>query len=323
MMRRAVVVAAAVLAAGQGAAAQQELRQQCAGAGHPQTQALCENVADAIVIAQPRVVIGHGGNPVPGTASTLGMRLGSMPRVGLGLRVSAAEVKLPPVERLTAAQDVQFPLGSINADVTVGVFQGFAVLPTVGGFGSVDLIGSAGIMPLPRGEGFDDSSPVSWAAGARIGLLRESFTAPGVSVDVMYRSLGTVAYGSERLTDRDAFFRISDFSATQVRATVGKRLLGFGVSGGAAWDRYSADVAARIRDPRLDPLNPETRAIEIRQDDMSGSRTAVFGNASFTFIIMSLVTELGWQRGGPAIEGASGRIERGAWFGGVSLRLTI
>ncbi|HSJ10798.1 MAG TPA: hypothetical protein VK928_12820, partial [Longimicrobiales bacterium] len=178
----------------------QALRAQCTAASRDPVRAFCENVADAATMLQPRVGIAlSGGNPVPGTASTLGMRLGSMPRISLTARVTAADVDLPAVERMTDSADVSFPVGSIAADVSVGLFSGVSLLPTVGGFGSIDLLGSVGIIPLPRGEGFDNSAPLTWAAGARVGILRESFTAPGVSVSMMYRRLGDVTFGDSTL----------------------------------------------------------------------------------------------------------------------------
>lgn len=308
---------AAAGASGQAA----PLRDQCAGASRAPVREFCENVADAAVILQPRVGIGlSGGNPVPGTASTLGMRLGSLPRVSLGLRVSAASVGLPPVERVSAGSDVTFPVGGISVDASMGLYQGLALLPTVGGFGSLDLVGSAGIMPLPRGEGFDDGSAASWAVGARVGVLRESFTAPGVSVDVLYRSIGDVAYGSDDLSDRDVFLRVRDNRVTSLRATVGKRLLGFGLTGGVGRDWYRADVSARINDATI--LNPE-RVLEVRESGLQTTRNSVFGNASLTILILNMAAELGWQQGGDATAGASDRLERGSLFGGLSIRLAI
>ncbi|CAN5686655.1 hypothetical protein BH23GEM9_BH23GEM9_14100 [soil metagenome] len=299
------------------AAAQQgTLREQCVAAASAQVRAFCENVADAATIIQPRIgIAASGGNPVPGTASTMGMRLGSMPRVGLGLRVSAANVELPPIERVGQARAISFPVGTIAADATVGLYRGIALLPTVGGFASIDLLGSVGVLPLPRGEGFDDSAAMTWAVGARLGVLRESFTAPGVSVDVMYRSLGDVAYGSADLSDRDAFLGVSDYRVASVRGVVGKRVLGFGATAGAAYDHYTADVAGRV-------LQPEG-TLEVRQADLSTRRVSLFANASLTILILNMAAEMGWQRGGTARPGASTLIENGGLFGGIAVRLAI
>jgi len=303
------------------AAHAQTLRAQCDDASRSDVRGFCRNVADAAAVMQPRIGIAlSGGNPVPGTASTLGMRLGSMPRISISARVTAAEVEIPGAERMTDSSNVSFPVGSIDADVSVGLFSGISLLPTVGGFGSIDLLGSIGIIPLPAGEGFDDSAPMTWAAGARIGILRESFTAPGISVSGMYRSLGDVAFGDGALSDRDAFLSATDFNAVSLRATVGKRVFGFGLTGGIGWDRYSADVAATVRDPSvLDPTN----VLSIAEDDMAQDRVSAFGNVSFTLLILNLSAELGWQQGGDVPAGASDLIGSRGLFGGLALRLAL
>ncbi|HUF51710.1 MAG TPA: hypothetical protein VMN60_12865 [Longimicrobiales bacterium] len=312
------LVLSATCAAGAGA---QTLREQCSTASRTEVRTFCEQVADGAVIMQPRLGIAlSGGNPVPGTASTLGMRIGSLPRVSVAVRVTAAQVELPPVERVDVTRAVTFPLGSLAADVSIGLFSGFNVLPTVGGLASVDLLGSAGMMPLPRGEGFDDSAPLTWALGARVGILRESFTAPGISLSGMYRRLDDVAYGSETLSDRDAFLRVSNYDVASFRATVGKRLLGFGVTAGAGYDRYGADIAATIRDPMV--LEPN-RLLQLSERGVSSSRTSVFGNLSFTLLILNLAAEAGWQQGGDPMEGATDMLEKGALFGGIAIRIAI
>jgi hypothetical protein len=301
----------------------QSLRQQCATMVESESyEALCVAVADAMHILQPRLGIAlSGGNPVPGTASTLGRRLGTMPRVSLAARVTAARLDLPPIEAVGNSSDVDFGVTSLAADASVGVFQGFALLSTVAGVGSVDVLASVGMVPLPGSEGFD-GSPFTWAAGARIGLLRESFTAPGVSVSAMYRSIADVEYGNVDVGllggDGDAFFQLSDYNVTSLRGVIGKRLLGFGLAAGAGYDRYRSDVLIRVRDPALTDQN---RVRELRLDEWSRSRASLFGNASYTFLLVTFVAEAGWQQGGDAPPDASDRIEKGALFGGIAIRV--
>jgi hypothetical protein len=105
-----------------------------------------------------------------------------------------------------------------------------------------------------------------------------------------------------------------------VRGTVGKRLFGFGVTGGVAWDRYRADVHGRIRDATV--LSP-SRVLVIEQQGLTTTRTSIYGNASLTILILNLATELGWQRGGTPIEGASDRLHQRGLFGGLAVRLAI
>lgn len=300
--------------------AAQQLREQCADAT-ALYRPFCENVADAVLITQPRIGMAlTGGNPVPGTASTLGMRIRSTPRIGIGLRVTAATVDLPPVQRRTTDRDVDFPLGSVLLDVTVGLYQGMSLAPTVGGFGSVDLLASVSVLPLPSGEGFDDTSPASWALGARVGVLRESFTAPGVSVSAMYRRLGNVTFGSVELVDTDAYFRMSDYSVTSLRGVVGKRVLGIGLTGGAGYDRYSSAVTGRVRDPRV--AAPDNQ-VQLAADPLKQNRTSLFGNVSFTLLILNMAAELGWQTGGDGIEDATDKLENRGVFGGLAVRVAL
>lgn len=296
-------------------------RSGCADASRPEVRTFCENVADAAFIMAPGLVAATAaGNPVPGTASTLGMRIGLTPRVSVGLRVSAAEIELPPVERLVRQSDAAFPIGSVNLDAVVGLFDGFQVMSTVGGLGSVDLVGSVGVTPLPRGEGFDDSAPVTWAAGARVGLLRESFTAPGVSISALYRSAGDALFGDASLTDRDAAIVLQDISTLSLRGTLGKRVAGVGLTGGIGWDRVTSTMSAVVRDPVV--LAP-SRTLGLSATEVSQDRLSWFGNASFTLLILNLTAEVGWLDGGEAFDGGTSLLARRGIFGSLAARLTI
>ena len=147
-----------------------------------------------------------GGNPVPGTASTLGMRIGSLPRMSLAFRVTAAPAGILPIEdRSSGAMDDALLLG-LTADGALGVLPGFSPLPTVGGVLSLDLLARLGVARLPTGAGFDDGAVLGWAVGARVGALRESFTLPGVSVTGTYGRLGRTAFGDPDGGTTDGFF---------------------------------------------------------------------------------------------------------------------
>ncbi|HSJ12929.1 MAG TPA: hypothetical protein VK939_00855 [Longimicrobiales bacterium] len=276
----------------------------------------CGRVAEGIQVVQPRVGIAlSGGNPVPGTASTMGMRLGAMPRISLALRATAARVQTGGIERTADDDQMTFAVPSINVDASVGLFSGLTLAPTIGGFGALDLLGSLGILPLPDGEGFS-GSPSSWAAGARVGILRESFTAPGVSVSGMYRRLGDVEYGDPELQERDAYFLMDDLSGWTLRGAVSKRLLGLGLTAGAGYDRYSSGVRLVVRDAPF----------ELATDNLETGRTTFFGNASLTMLILHLVGEVGWQSGGDPDGSAdipTEQLDKSALYGSIALRLTL
>lgn len=295
----------------------QNLREQCDGPFGLTAQQFCRDLADAADIIQPRLGISAtGGNPVAGTASTLGMRIGSTPRISVGLRAAASRVSGPPVTRTGNAGDLGFTSASLSLDASAGVFHGVRLLPTVGGFGSVDVLGSVGIRPLPGGRAYDGTG-ATWALGARVGILRESFTAPGISVSAMYRSLGSFSYGDRDLERYDAFLMLESYRVTSVRATVGKRVLGVGLSGGVGHDRYRADATVRFRE------SPSLPALEVRENGMANNRNSVFGNAAMTFMILNLSVELGWQEGGDTGPGVHRKVGKGGPFGGLAVRLVI
>jgi hypothetical protein len=164
--------------------AQSELTRRCSSATAA-VQPFCNLVADAIETAQPRVGLAlSGGNPVPGAASTLGTRV-RKPQVSVAARVTGVPSDFPGIENFATNDESAFFLPGINLDASIGVFNGFSLAPTVGGFASVDLIASAGTVPVPEDDGFDSGRVSGWGLGARIGILRESFTAPGVSLSAM------------------------------------------------------------------------------------------------------------------------------------------
>lgn len=323
---RSVLTVTVLLALPSWAAAQGTFTSSCAAApGNSSVRQYCERVGQAVDILQPRLGISlTGGNPVPGTMSTLGMRLGTVPRVTLAFRATAAAVDVPAIERINADDDLKFPLPSVHADASIGVFQGFSIAPTIGGFGSVDLLGSAGTIPLPEGEGFTEDRPMTWAVGARVGLLRESFTAPGVSVSGMYRKLGTLSYGDSVSGGRDAYFALDDFSVMSFRAGISKRipLIGIGAAAGVGYDKYDASAMIRVSDPDL--LGGST--IRLSADDMKTDRKSAFANLSWTLLILSVVGEVGYQEGGEAVPAATiptDKLEKKGLFGSVALRFAL
>jgi hypothetical protein len=327
----ALLSLAATPAAAQDAAA---LAAECERqAGRRNTGEYCKLVVQALDMVQPRLGLSHaGGNPVAGTASTLGLRLGTMPRISAGARVTVVRVELPEIRQDPFAlfgggggSTVAFLLPALAADGSIGLFRGFAPAPTIGGVGSVDLLANLALMPVPGGKGFSSGAPLSAAAGLRLGILRESFTVPGVSASAMVRRMGTVTYGDVALTGEDAFFR-SDLRSLHLRGAVGKHVLGFGASAGVGWDRSrsSGSLGVAASGGLIEP----TERVTLDFDDFRTERVSAFANLSFTLLVLHLVGEVGWQAGGAGIplEGAArpgSNPEAGALFGSVALRLSI
>ena len=289
------------------------------------TRRFCNLVAEAIGIVQPRFgLVAAGGNPVPGASSTMGMRLGSLPRISVAGRISAARVTLPDIRRRSTDEDVASFTPSFNVDAALGIFGGFALLPTIGGFGSIDLIASAGMVSLPGDDGFNGGNASTWAGGVRLGLLRESFTVPGASVTAMYRKVGGVDYGDRNLTQQESFFETSSMRVLSLRGVVGKRLFIIGAMAGVGYDRFKSDVEFGVSNPGV--VGPAR--FDFSRDGITSSRMSAFGSAQWTLLILSLIGEVGYQTGGDEFTAPlpSGRIsttQKSAYFGSLAIRLAI
>lgn len=283
----------------------------------------CNLLVQTFDILQPPLGLAmSGGNPVPGTASTLGMRLGSVPRISFGGRLTLVGVDLPQVLDFDRRGEIDFTLPGISLDAAVGILPGSSPLPTMGGVASVDLLASIGFLPLPTGAGFSEGSPFSWALGLRGGIFRESFTLPGISVSAMYRHVGRATFGDPQLQDSESFLDLS-VSALSFRAGASKRIAGLGATVGAGYDRYSSSGKFGFVNPEL--TGPPAYRLGITR--RKNSRTTLFGNLSYTLLILHFVGELGWQQGAGLIEaplpdgadvGTGGR-----FYGGLAARISI
>jgi hypothetical protein len=212
--------------------------------------------------------------------------------------------------------DVLLP--SLHLSGTLGLFQGFSPEPTVGGVLALDLTASVDKVFAPREIGFKEGL-LGWGVGARVGILRESFTLPGVSVSATSRWMGSATVGGlESAGMAEADF---DVNVTSLRGVVGKDLLGLGFLAGAGWDRISGDGTIRAR---VSSTGPEGTA---SSTDLSSKRVVFFGGASMTFLILQVSGEAGWSRALdqelPRSPGGSAFPSKDVYFASVAVRVTF
>ena len=345
MMKKTWALAAAAALFAAPAAAQNDIQTVCQGVPVVAAEE-CAMVAQAVDAAQPQLgILMAGGNPTLGTASTGGVRLGLIPRVSLTGRINVIGARLPDIRQEFEDEAAEFtlPAPAVGANLSVGLTQGFSVAPMIGGFGAIDLLGSVSVLPLELvGEDFGENA-FSWGAGARVGLMRESFVTPGVSVSVMYRSLsevsfGTACFGTETpsaidptnpnrrtcLSDGDVGeikFGLNNWST---RAAVSKRLLGLGLTAGVGYDRFETDADLAVAAPVVDAVREVFRFRDVAVDN---DRWSAFLDASFTILFGSLVAELGWMQGSDPIEGFPSTNDfdpsEGTFFGSLGARLSL
>ncbi len=255
------------------------------------------------------------GSEVPGTASNLGTRVGGGPRWSLSARAGAIRMGIPDLSDGTGTAERSFVVPAIHTGVTLGLFDGFRLMPTVGGFLSVDLLGQAAFLLLPESDGFAGGTQ-SYSGGVRIGILREGFTLPGISVSGAMRFPGSIDFGDTG--GGDVAEVLLDPTVTSLRATIGKDLFAVELMAGAGWEEYTGDVSMRVSDGGLGFVGAT--------NEMTSSRWIYFGSASMTFsIILSLSVEGGWAEGFDPLAGYSGDHDpaAGAPFGSFAMRLAL
>jgi len=257
------------------------------------------------------------GSEIPGSPSTLGTRVRGQPRVSVSFRSSIAHVGLPDVQAADAPLGAErtFIVPTFHGGVAVGVFEGFSPMPTVGGIFSLDLMGGGGLSLFPSSEGFRGQGR-SLSVGLRVGLLRESFTLPGVTLSASRRWSSAVVLGDAQvgeLTQLDVSPRVASY-----RITVGKNLVGVGVLAGAGVDDYSGAVSIQARNGLGTVASASSTGSTTR-------RTLFFAGASMNFLVLQMSVEGGWARGLPAVPAFGSPAfdpTGGTPFGGLAFRLT-
>lgn len=305
------------LATAGGALAQApgDLAARCAMSGGDPDRCANAEVAARVLVGQTGLLAGLGSE-VPGSSSTLGTKLGSSPRLSASLRLGGMSVGLPDLfdEGLGTTAEASFLVPAVHAGLGVGLFDGFSPMATVGGVLSLDVFGSLAFVMPPSSEGFQGSATGA-TLGARLGVLRESFTLPGVTVSASRRFGGEVGLGSMELGDPASL--TVDPAVTSLRVTVGKDLLGVGVLAGWGWDDSSTDAVLTVAGVGPEPATV-TGPVDV-------GRRLYFGGLSMNFLLLQLSLEGGWAEGYPDLPGGSPSSfdpERGSAFASVALRFT-
>jgi hypothetical protein len=306
----------AAIAAPPGVASQEaaDLAARCAAGGGDATMSAVGAGAGRDLAGYVAILAGPG-SAFPSQASTLGRRLGGSPRFGAVGGGAGISVLVPDLSDAAGARERSPFVPAAEVTLAVGVFDGLSVLPTVGGVFSVDLFGSGAFAFLPADQGFDGTVSVL-SIGARVGLLRESFTLPAVTVSIARRFSGEVRFGDMDASDLAQV--AVDPAITSLRATVGKDLFAFGVLAGVGWD--DLDSATTLR------ATNGAGGFTLDTADVETSRRTYFLGVSRQLGILSWLSgEAGWVEGFEPVEGgASASPDAGRQlYGSLALALRL
>ena len=293
-----------------------ELAGACA-AENPDRVSACRELALAALAVQRGVGLASAlGSDVPGTASTAGRRLGNVPRIAFSVGLNGLQLGMPQVSARSAQgleEDEVATVIGVRGVVAAGVLDGLQVTPGVGGIFSVDLIGLFSHLWLPDGAGFGAPS-TGMGLGARVGILRESFNVPGISVSLARRWHGTIKVGDAG--DGNPGELETDLEVTSLRAVLGKNWFVLGLMAGAGWDRYAGEAVVAAGGELDDPGSAT--------GNLASERTVVFAAGWYNFLISQISAEIGVADGvSDPFTGRSGGYDpaRRDWFASVSMRV--
>jgi hypothetical protein len=303
-----------LLATGADAQSTEALATACVTAGGQAVPCVLATGAGRDLVGDVAALAGPGSE-VPGESSTLGRRLGGVPRMAPWLGVGGLSVVVPDFADPAGAAHQSHFVPSLNAGLALGVFDGFQVLPTMGGLLSLDVVGQASFLFFSQNDLFDGQVKVL-SLGARVGILQESFTLPGVSVSISRRLSGILRYGDAALGS-SAQVEV-DPAVTAVRATVGKDLFAFGVMAGVGWDDYSSDTSVSASDG--------AGGFVSASGSLDASRRSYFAGVSKQLGVLSWVSaQVGWFNGfAPVSVSGTSSQERGrSVYGSLTLLLKL
>ncbi len=263
---------------------------QCSAATTTPALNACNTAVDAMKAFSPLAgIVISGGNPVLGTAGTLG----GVGHIAFSARVNATKVALPnPDSAFTSGSSVAAGYnGALPAPVvegSLGVLRGMG-----GGLLSIDALGSAVLLPTNQVANLSvdpnatriGSVALGIGYGARVGVIKGGLLIPSVSVSWMHRHLPRLQYGDVNTNGQMDFAMALD--ATNIRAIAGMRLLLFDVAAGLGVDHYVTTGRIRYQDVTVQTVNVNPK----------NTRQVLFVDAGMNLLVAKMVGELGWQSG--------------------------
>ncbi|MCY4400465.1 MAG: hypothetical protein OXE96_14165 [Gemmatimonadetes bacterium] len=296
-----------------------DLASRCSGGGGAILSIPCRELSLAVMAVHRGVGLASAlGSDIPGSASTMGRRLGSTPRIGVSVSAAGLRLAMPRIATTSPADLAEkegYTLAGFRGSVAAGVFDGFRLGVGVGGVLSVDLIGSYSLMRLPEGAGFEKMSS-GVGLGARVGLIRESFVVPGLSISGVRRWHGDIKAGDVGAGHPGEL--VTDLTVSSLRATLGKNWFVLGLMGGVGWDRYEGDARLTVSRGSGDPGTIDGL--------VTSERLVYFVGGWFNFLVSQLSLEIGVAEGATdpfADRRAAYDPALASWFAAAAFRITL
>jgi hypothetical protein len=293
-------------------AAAQTVDAQCA-ALPVQLRDACQKGTDIFNLVAPQLNGAiAGGNAVLGTANTLG----GFGKISIGVRATAVDGRVPNLSGITLAQTgavqttfatERAPVPAPAVDVALGVFKGLPV--GVNRLFSLDAIANVAYVPTRTVEDFSVSTTdgsLKLGYGGRVGITRDGFGIPAISVSYLRRELPTtnlsftttgVTVGGIARVDSVGLTGLS-LRTESIRVALSKKLGFLEIGGGAGQDDYTTAAGIRAAVSTLPAGLVVAQEVRFAQTQR---RRLYFGSFAINFPVLKLAVEGGQIQGGDPI----------------------
>lgn len=309
-MRRAAALSAVLVLIPLAVEAQtSSLLNQCveAGTAVPDPTACHVLVRSAAELQATIGLAGTWGGVLPGAAHSLGKRFqDGPPRFSLSGRAGFLALDTPGGgQGGTSSSRSLRP--ALQASFAGGVFEGLRLRPAVGGVLALDLFGTLAWISTPSEV---EGGGVQGGLGVRLGLLRESFDVPALTLVASHSWAGQSAFDSGTPSTR---VQVTPRS-TALRITISKDVGGFGLGASLGRDWYRGRAA----------LIPPASAGELVIEDETFAHGRWVGAVTgmLNYLVLFVEGELGWAPGISAA-GTDELEPGGSIFASLSARLVF
>jgi hypothetical protein len=262
----------------------------------PNATTACNTAVDAVRAFHPLAgMIVSGGNPVIGTAGSLG----GLGHLSVTTRLNLIKASLPNPDSASQGAVPSSFSGAVPAPVVeagLGLSRG-----TPAGLLSIDALGSALLLPtgvvsdlaVEAGAAHIGTLALGLGYGLRAGVLRGAFPVPSLSVSYMRRTVPRLQYGRLPATccAGNQFEFDTDLQADNYRVEAGWRFVLLDLAAGLGVDHYSSTAHIRFYD------SPPTSSVRTVTLDLANTREVLFLNGGLRLGGGTLVAELGYQTG--------------------------
>ena len=233
------------------------------------------------------------GSETAGSSSIIGRRkVGALGSRNYSASLSSGMVwsHLPSLNTTNVDQGLPngFNVYNVKATFTAGLFEGLTISPGWGGILGLDLVGSGSLQVLTWDSELQARTARIGSYGVRLGLLRESFSTPGITLSVVRQYETAQELEAKQPEYTDLFIKSK---ATRLRAVVGKELGDFGVLAGVGWNRNFGLLQGTIPGMLL------RIAHSFSSETVKESQTLYFSGVSYTNMVFQISLELGLAEG--------------------------